>query len=223
LPPEGLAAPQHTAFVKGRSVFTARLRLPGGREATQAYLKKAAAGDVAQFPVGTQIALLRRMLLIDDAGTLRPTRLTESVELRYYQKPGRGTEPIDVGTPAVFLLSRKDLSAGRNGGLRPVGRDETAPYSFQARLGRADYDPLEAAKPARPQPLLQLCASCHERKDGRGGVHSVNALSAGERGEPQGLAPMTDGNQEEATMRWVRKTYTWGLVQGLWEARPAKE
>src|SRR5262249_49137112 len=127
LPPQGLAAPQHTAFVKGRSVFTARLRLPGGREATQAYLKKAAAGDVAQFPVGTQIALLRRTLLIDDAGAPRPTRLTESVELRYYQKPGRGTQPIDVGTPAAFLLSRKDLAAGRNGGLSPGGRADTAP------------------------------------------------------------------------------------------------
>lgn len=145
------------------------------------------------------------------------------MELRYYQKPARGTQPIDIGTPAVFVLSRKDLIAGRNGGLRPVGSDETAPYSFQARVGRVDLDPLEWSKPSRPQPLLQLCANCHAQKTGYGGIHSVNTLSAGERGEPQGLLPMTDEEQEKATMRWVRKTYTWGLVQGLWEARPAKE
>jgi RNA polymerase sigma factor (sigma-70 family) len=224
LPPDGLAAPQHTAFVKGRSVFTVHLRLPGGREATQAYLKKAAAGDVAQFPVGAQIALVRRALLIDDTGTPRPTRLMESVELRYYQKPERGTQPVDTGTPAVFVLSRKDLFAGRNGGLRPVGRDDTAPYSFPARVGRIDSDPLERDKRfGKAGPLLQLCASCHERKNGYGGVHSVNALYAGERGEPQGLAPMTDGNQDEATIRWLRKTYSWGLLQGLWEPRPARE
>jgi hypothetical protein len=224
LPPEGLATPQHTAFVKGRSVFTVHLRLPGGRKATQAYLVDAAKGDVAQFPVGTQIALVRRMLLIDDAGTPRPTRLTESVELRYYQKPERGKEPIDVGTPAMFVLSRKDLLAGRKGGLRPMGRDETAPYSFQARAGRIDTDPLELPRHfAKAGPLLQNCAGCHERTDGRGGVHTVNTLFAGERGEPQGLRPTTDDEQQQATLRWLRKTYTWGLVQGLWEARPAKE
>jgi RNA polymerase sigma factor (sigma-70 family) len=217
--PEGLVAPQHTAFVKGRSVFTVRLRLPGGRKATQAYLQNAARGHVAQFPAGTQIALLRRMLLIDATGRLRPTPLTESVELRYYQKPERGREPVDLGTPAVFVLSRKDLFAGRNGGLRPVGRAEPAPYSFQARVGRMDVDPLELPRPLRQEPLLQSCASCHARKDGRGGVHSVNALHAGAPGEPYGLAGTTDGDQEKATLRWVRKTYTWGLIQGLW-ARP---
>jgi len=70
---------------------------------------------------------------------------------------------------------------------------------------------------------LQLCASCHERSDGRGGVYSINTLYAGERGEPAGLAAMADTTQEDATIRWLRKTYTWGLVQGLWEARGAKE
>ena len=220
LPPDGLATPQHTAFAKGRSVFTARLRLPGGREVTQAYLKKAAGGDVTQFPVGTQIALVRRAVLIDDTGTPRPTRLTESVELRYYQKPERGREPLNVGTPGAFVLSRKDLLARRNGGLRPVGRDEEAPYSFQARAGRNDTDPLELDKRVRKAgPLLQLCASCHERTEGHGGIHTVNTLYARERGEPPGLRPELDYDQEKATIRWLRKTYSWGLVQGLWEGR----
>jgi hypothetical protein len=216
LPPDGLAVPQHTAFVKGRSVFTVRLRLPGGRAATEAYLKRAAGGNVDQFPVGTQIALVRRAVLIDDTGTPRPTRLTESVELRYYRKPERGKEPIDVGAPAVFVLNRK-------GGLRPVGPDETAPYSFQARSGRIDTDPLEARPFRKAGPLLQLCASCHERSDGRGGIYTVNTLDARERGEPPGLLPSSEVEQEKATIRWLRKSYSWGLVQGLWEARPAKE
>jgi hypothetical protein len=216
LPPDGLAVPQHTAFVKGRSVFTVRLRLPEGRAATEAYLKKAAGGNVDQFPVGTQLALVRRAVLIDDTGTPRPTRLTESVELRYYRKPERGQEPIDVGAPAAFVL-------GRNGGLRPVGPDETAPYSFQARSGRIDTDPLEAKPFRKAGPLLQLCTSCHERSDGRGGIHTVNTLEARERGEPPGLLPSSEDDQEKATIRWLRKSYSWGLVQGLWEARPAKE
>jgi hypothetical protein len=173
--------------------------------------------------VGTQIALVRRAVLIDDTGTPRPTRLTESVELRYYQKPEGGREPLDVGTAGAFVLSRKDLLAGRNGGLRPVARDEEAPYSFQARAGRNDTDPLEQDKRSRKAgPLLQLCASCHDRTNGPGGIHTVNTLYARERGEPPGLIPASDDDQEKATIRWLRKTYSWGLVQGLWEGR-AKE
>jgi hypothetical protein len=221
--PGGMAAPQHTAFVKGRSVFTVHLRLPAGREATQAYLKRAASGDVPQFPEGTQTALVRRMLLIDDTGAPRPSPLTESVELRYYRKPERGTDPLDMGTPAVFLLSRKGLAAGRNGGLRPVGREERTLFSFQARFGLAGVDFLEAPRRPRSDRLLDTCASCHARNEGSAGVRSVATLYAGDPNAPRGLIATTDKEQAEATTRWLRKTYTWGLVQGLWEARPVGE
>jgi hypothetical protein len=218
--PDNLVAPVHTAFVKGRSVFSVHLRLPGGRTATETYLSNATKGQFAQFSEGTQIALLRRMLLIDDVGTLRPTTLTESVELRTYRKPERGTEMTDVGAPAVFVLSRKDLFADRQGGLRAVTRDEMAPYSFQARMGNLSLDPFEMPRSIRQEPLLQTCTGCHSRKDGRGGVYSVASSNAGEPGEPLGLSGTTIDDQTRATMNWVRKTYTWGLIQGLWEAHP---
>jgi RNA polymerase sigma factor (sigma-70 family) len=215
---DGLATPQHTAFTKGRSVFTVRLRLPAGREATAAYLKKAAAGDLGQFPDGTQVALVRRLVLIDDAGVPRPTRLTESVELRYFRQ-GK-----DIGAPAVFVLSRKDLAAGHNGGLRPVTAEETTRFSFQAQSGRlGGPDPLKGESRQQAQRLLESCSNCHARKDGLGGVHSLRTASAGPPGEPQGLLSSDDDDQEKATLRWLRKTYTWGLVQGLWEGQPAKE
>jgi hypothetical protein len=219
--PAGLAAPAHTAFVKGRSVFTVHLRLPAGREATQAYLKKAANGDVGQFPEGTQTALVRRMLLIDDSGALRPTALTESVELRFFRKPERGTDPLDMGAPAVWILRRQDLLAGRNGGLRAVGRDETTLFSFQARFGHLGMDQLERPRRPRADRLLGTCMNCHARTDGSAGVWSVATLYAGETQSPRGLVGVTDQAQAEATMRWLRKTYTWGLVQGLWETPPS--
>jgi hypothetical protein len=212
---DGLASPQHTAFAKGRSVFTVRLRLPDGREATAAYLKKAAAGDLGQFDAGTQVALVRRMVLIDDAGVPRPTRLTESIELRYFRS-GK-----DVGAPAVFVLSRKDLAAGRNGGLRAVTAEETTRFSFQAQSGRlGGPDPSSAELRQPGQRLLESCSNCHARKDGLGGVHSIRTVSAGPAAEPPGLLGSDEADQEKATLRWLRKTYTWGLVQGLWEAQP---
>jgi RNA polymerase sigma factor (sigma-70 family) len=220
---DGLAAPMHTAFAKGRSVFSAYLRLPGGREATQAYLKKTADGKLSQFPEGTQTALLRRMLLIDQAGKLQPTTLTESVELRHYRKSARGDEALDVGTPAVILLSRKDLLANRNGGLRAIGPDETSLFSFQVRAGNIGYDALEAPKRPRAERLLQTCASCHARKDGKGGIYSVATLYSGDPNSPRGLVGVTEKDLAKTTIRWTRKTYSWGLLQGLWEPRRERE
>jgi hypothetical protein len=106
----------------------------------------------------------------------------------------------------------------------PAGRDETAPFSFQARFGQAGGpDPLETPKRHKEAPLLQFCGSCHARTDSLGGVHSLGTLRAGLPGESQGLNTSTDEAKAEATIRWTRKTYTWGLLQGLWEAQPSKE
>jgi len=106
--PPNSGAPVHTREFGARSVFLVFIRLPGGRDATLAYLKQladfpkpcipspdkfymltqdprtgggAGAGgtvpspDLPQFPRGTQVLLLRRMMLIDREGQLRPRGL----------------------------------------------------------------------------------------------------------------------------------------------------
>src|SRR5262249_896459 len=89
------------------STFLVFLRLPGGRPATAEYLKR-----LPQFPKGTEVALVRRAVLIDTSHRVVASPLTESVQLR-------------VGdVPAEFRLSRVQLFAGRAGGLRPLGPDE---------------------------------------------------------------------------------------------------
>jgi hypothetical protein len=163
------------------------------------------------------------MLLIDDHGALRRTALVESVELRFYRKPEHGPDPLDMGTPAVLHLCRKDLVAGRNGGLRAVGPDETTWFSFQARSGHLGVDFLEAPRRPRGERLLSTCGSCHARVEGHGGIQSVATLYVGDPLAPRGLIQVAEQDQAGATMRWVQKTYTWGLIQGLWEARPSPE
>jgi hypothetical protein len=205
-----LAAPEHVRFTKGRSVFVVFLRLPTGRRATEAFLKKMQDGDLPQFPEGTQTALLRRMLLIDSSGMLRESPLIESLQIRVYRK-------LDLGIPFEYTLRRCDLFAGRNGGLHVVGADETSYFDFQTRRG----DVFEMSKLPPAAAIMQTCHQCHARLDGRGGIHTVNTIYArGDTGQkPPGLGPTTLSQEARTTIDWVRKTYTWGLLQGLWAAR----
>ncbi len=174
----------HTATFKGRSVFTVLIRLPGGRQKTAAFVKELLEGKLPPLPAGSQTALLRRMILIDDQGRLTPTSLTESLQLRAYQ----GEE--DIGTPFAFKLSRAGLFAGKAEGLQP--------------LNLKDHN----------------CGSCHGRTDGDG-VRSIASLYAGER-QRQGLAASDLKTQERSTMAWTQKTFSWGLLQGLWESKASR-
>jgi hypothetical protein len=94
-------------------------------------------------------------------------------------------------------------------------------FSFQAR-GHGSADWLEAPKRPRAERLLGTCSGCHARKEAQGGIHSVATLYAGDPHATRGLIEATDKDQTEATVRWTRKTYTWGLLQGLW-GPPSKE
>jgi hypothetical protein len=202
------AALAHTAFTKGRSVFVVLLQLPGGRQATEHYLKTMPAGGT-QFPEGTQLVLLRRALLIDRTGTLRESPLTESVEIRVYQK-------LDLGIPIAFALRRSDLFAGRTGGLRAIGPEETSYFDFQTR----GSDVFEEAKRPPAQHMMETCNRCHARNSGKGGIHTVNTFySVGTDGPPPGLTFTTPQAVTHATVDWVRQTYSWGLLQGMWESR----
>jgi len=227
---DGLAAPQHVRFTKGRSLFLTLLRTPGGRKATEADLK------TTTFPDGTQVALLRRMFLIDRDGTLRPSRLTESVQLRVFCNPQKNHPAFE------FMLRRGDLFARRGGGLRPVGEDEMLYFNFgsggRGLLVDTAADPFEGQKRDRPVPLVKACMDCHVSATER--AIFVTAVTSGRRqpvyAPPElrrqvgqavigyttrlALAPTDDRHQVSRTTDWTRKSYTWGLLQGLWETPP---
>jgi hypothetical protein len=203
-----VAAPQHLRFTKGRSIFLVLLRLPQGRQATEGYLKRLAEGELLQFPKGTQTALLRRMLLIDSAGELRASPLTESVQLRVFQQ-------MDTGLPFEFTLSRGELFVGRHGGLRAIGADETSYFDFQTRVG----DAFEAPQLRAAEPILKTCTRCHTRLDDRGGIHTVQTIYARVVNQTRpALVPTDPTHEVQTTMDWTRMSYTWGLLQGLWES-----
>lgn len=147
---DGPTAPLHlrddgtNRFVN--STFLVFLRLPGGRDATLAYLKQlfAFAGplmvepgkdlkgappfvpnaEVPQFPKGTAVALVRRALLVATSGRVVPSPLTESVQVRIQHG-----EP-----PPLSMLVLDDALSGSDEGRQ---RMEAWQSSHEARLSRA--------------------------------------------------------------------------------------
>jgi hypothetical protein len=240
------AAPAHVRAAQGRSAFFVLINLPAGRQATLAYLEKLSAfpnalmpqpadrnskfqarnlprfsPELPQFPVGTQVALVRELLAIDDQGKIQPTRLIESVQFRVYREIPQGDpahpQGFDdlVGKQDVyeFRIRRKDLFAG-TAGLHAVGPQDQDVLPF---LNPGPEDPFEEDPPLRPRGfgILAQCSGCHRPP----GIHSVEAYrrSFNRLRQPGHLQPLDRGQQERAAMGRKWEDYSWGLLQGLME------
>jgi hypothetical protein len=234
----------HVFGLSGRSAFRVFIRLPGGREATLNYLKKLASFPkqwlaaldsrdpervvpnpaTPQFPPGTQLAFVRQMMLIDDQANLRPTRLTEDVQIRVHRAiPTTIPEGLDLDSNEAlsamnvfeFKLSRARIFASIAAGLRAVAQDEKEFRTFQTH-GIDPFDPRDTTPIERHMSnVLNSCALCHFRP----GVHSM--LSRGGFTRPRALAVAWSEDYEgDATMGWKQGRYDWGLLRGLWELQP---
>lgn len=174
LPGGEAVAPIHTRDFQGRTVFYVFIHLPGGRAATLDYVKQLAAVDrwpfavsfdrstntieagnqrtaawqqLPQFPEGTGLALVRRMLTIDSEGLIALTPIIESVQLRIN------------GRPSQLLITRPAFFAGRGGGFRAIDEEER---DDQTRLLLAfPADRLEMQQEYRPPRVFQDCVGCH--------------------------------------------------------------
>jgi hypothetical protein len=125
-----------------------------------------------QLPVGTDVALVRRAMLIDTAARPRVSPLTESVQLRRYAAVDPSM-PVFVRRPAdqlraEFRLSQRALLKGESS-LRVVGPDESDFPQF-ATQGQDWFEEREAPlvraftrqKPYGPTTnTLQSCVPCH--------------------------------------------------------------
>jgi hypothetical protein len=208
---------RHTAFFGGRSTFAVFLRLPGGRARTVQYLSdlrqwkpKHADDEPPRVPPRTQFALARRMMLVDDSGAIAPTRLTESVQVRVLH--GLANPGGDPQSFVEFRLRRRALIAGRAGGLGVVERGE------RDRGDMLELGPNNDEE--RRRPILESCRDCHASR----GILSMNSYTGAFdnfsrlRGA-RTLAESPLRSQEEATVAWKRRQYSWGLWTGLKEGR----
>src|SRR6185437_13361225 len=195
----GLAAPAHAKFVEGKAIFLSFLRLPGGRKATEDYIDRLPPPpcpdkDFPPLPNGTQMALVRRMLLPDDLGRLQATPVTENVQFRIFPK---GDEQHFF----EFTLDRTGLLSG-HGGLRPVGPDDGDYFGFGGGYGRGD--PFAGKELPQPRPILLDCKGCHMPK----ALFSINTFGFNLIEGYQGAARTDFVAQLRDTVD-LKKSYSW--------------
>jgi len=241
------AAPVHIHAAHGRSAFFVLMKQPADRKSTLTYLDDLGAfpnalmpqplhrnakflakklprfnPELPQFPVGTQVALVRELLVIDKQGKIKPTRLIESVQFRVYCEIPKGEKGHPEGFDDLvgkqdfyeFRITRKDLFAGTAGGLHAVGPRDTDMLPF---INPPADDPFEENPPIRPgaSRTLELCSGCHSSP----GIHSVEAYCRDfiRMPQPAHLAEYDRSQQELAALRRKWQDYSWGLLQGMME------
>jgi hypothetical protein len=225
----------HVHFVGGRSTFFVFMNLPGGRQSTLDFMEKLNAlpkPDASRAsrttgltsnpelppppPSGTKLALVRQMMLIDDRGEMRPTRLIESVQIRI-------VHPINEKDNDFyeFTLHRKELF-NSNDGLRAGKSDQVTIPLFNHTHDRDIFEfPNRvrmirevAAKRGRKEPITENlrfdCVSCHKRPE-------IVSTTAFFHDRPPGLTASERANEVERVISWKGEKYQWGLLQGLTE------
>ena len=230
----GPAASAHAGFFS-ESTFLIFLELRGGRERSLAYLKElndypepllarqkmlAANPGIPQFPPGTRTALVRQMMVIDRSGEMVPTHIMESVQTRLYRTVPAKVFDHGEREEAEFDLRRRDLFAGKNGGLRQLGsHDETFPV-FMTH----DEDAFEQPKglPGRfgPQAVLRSCSACHEGS----GIQSVCTYMCNARppqiysflGDVVGLFEAKPDEIRQGYVTAKQSRHDCGFLEGLW-------
>ena len=153
----------HLDFFGGRASFLIFLRVPGTRDDTLrflALLRDDRAGENGRtLPPGAQLALVRRMFLVDASGRLTPSPIVESVQIRVYGDfPGGHKIEGLLQRFVKFELRRKELFANQERSLQAFEQDSEEPMYF-ALLGTLNGDSKKSAVPfVRP---LGFCSRCH--------------------------------------------------------------
>lgn len=201
----------HLQFFGGRSTFLVFLRLPEGRDQTVKYLeslrtwsRSGRKRDVPQFPVMTQVALVRKTLLVNDKGEIVVTPLTESVQLRVFRRID--DEVVFRKKPAPenlfeFKMPRSDLLAGKPV-LNAVG-DKDGGRAFVLRMGRDIHGGGEH--------VLATCASCHQGP----GILSVNSYTGFRDNDRRDLHATSRDREVNAMVDWKNTQDSLKLLREL--------
>ncbi len=226
---EGPTAPFHVRDIPN-STFLIFLKFSSGRDKTLAFLKALAAFDkplllpnadektkrsfthlpnpaLPQWPKGTEVALVRRALLIDSSRRVVASPLTESVQLRAMSAdaPAVTAKTVDkialrTGTGgqvfAEFQLRRAESVGGKAGGLRDVSDERDIGSGFNSHGFDEFNEPQSQQRPfpQRAYPFANnraSCVTCHSAP----GVYGFNSISTFAFGLPSTVRTDEDGGQ----------------------------
>jgi hypothetical protein len=194
----------------GRSAFLVFIRVPGGRTATLNFLHQLRQAKAPDLSVGTEVALVRRLLLIDKQGEIIPSAIVESIQLRHFSSS-------QTQVFYEFTLSRDRLFAGETGGLRPLDRDERGFPLFLfsgVNFPEMDSQEVESEMPF----IVGMCHICHEHVST--GIRTIFSYSRDVFPLSSDQSPLlmetTPALEAQATIAWKLRQESWQALQMLW-------
>jgi hypothetical protein len=247
--PSGLA---HMQAFNGRSPFLVFIRLPGDRSETLRYLRELNQFTAAlhrtddinevrgwerrlpQFPVGTRLALVRKLTVLDTEGHIVVTPIVQTVQVRTYLRTGEYSHNESDSPPQAtskFVLRRQRLFSREAGGLELISdaRDESVIVadggaSFISKF----YGPAEDYfSEGHQQRLLDYgrgCIECHSCGGGTAAsifsFYPKDWLEEGGLLLPgdHGLWPARVTEQQRKAILWKMSQPSWRQLEKYWKS-----
>lgn len=189
----------------GRSVFLIFLRVPGNRAATLSFLQALNREPPPSLPIGLEVVLVRRAVLIDQQGHMVLSPIVESIQVRHFSSTTQSFYH--------FELDRQLLFAGISGGLRPVQQEIAV---FRSHGDAFSLGQVDAVK------IPESCFSCHVEGSGTGGLTSLLSYSRARfplSDNSRPILEVTTAEQEaEKVNTWKSQEKSWQTLQTLWHS-----
>ncbi len=190
----------------GRSVFLVFVQSPAGRQATLEFIRSLSTEPDPVTASGSNVALVRQMLLIDDQGELVLSPLVETMQIRHFSPEQSFYE---------FELDRVSLFTGTGGGLLPKSE------LFMLFMGHGDV--FENPVPEPQAAIPEICKACHFEYPpfpGSGNTRSIISYSRQPFSFPDHsdpiLFPTTVKAEASTVIEWKRRHPTWKSFEILW-------
>jgi hypothetical protein len=156
-----------------------------------------------------RVALVRQMLLIDANGSIVPSPISESLQLRIF--------PPNLRRQVVlqFNLSRRRLFAGQAGGLYAVAPGDKEIPAFESH----SIDPFENPQITIEQAqvvTLDLCSACHFGNDAGNLITFSRTPFPLPDGERPTLIATDKGTETARIIAWKQSQANWRTLQQLW-------
>lgn len=192
----------------GRSVFLIFIRVPGGREATLRFLQELNEKRPLTLQLAdTDVALVRRALLINNQGNLSPSPIIESVQIRHFAYVGVS---FTTENSYEFQIDRTLLFAGTAGGLEPI--------TNEIMLFRSHDDIFQTGLSMGKVLIPEICATCHEAF-GRTLTLSILSYSRFRFPLPEQATPTlietTPEREAQTVIIWKHKHQTWQALENF--------
>lgn len=191
----------------GRSVFLVYIRQPNGRNASLDFIDGLNAISAPILSIRSDVALVRRMLLIDNQGKLIISPLVETLQIRHFNPEQHFHE---------FELSRMDLLGGLAFSLALKRNTFMLFMSHGDVFVNPDIPELEVTIP-------QICTGCHFEDPPfpkSGNIKSIISYSRQPFALPDNqkptLFPTTLADEARTVITWKQNHETWKALENLW-------